>query len=259
VARASEFLATHADDRVTLGALAREVGVSAFHLQREFKRALGVSPREYQDAERRRRLTDRLRKGDTVSRATFEAGYGSSSRVYERASKSMGMTPAAVRKGGAGQKIQFSIVASPLGRLLAAYTEKGVCAVMIGDDDKALERELRADFPEAEIRAAGATIHEWISSIVASIDGAGDRSSSAIPIDAHGTAFQWRPLRERARRIRSRSSFRAIESSARTEPWADTVGDLSGRRSFSNWSEEPSQVFCCQRGAFKPCLSSSCP
>src|SRR5437867_4046195 len=155
VARACEYLTQHVDDRVTLASLAREVGVSAFHLQRAFKRALGVSPREYRDAERRRLLAARLRKGDTVSRATYEAGFGSSSRVCENASSSLGMTPAALRRGGAGERIQFSIVSSPLGRLLAAYTERGVCAVAIGDDDRALERSFRADFPKAEIHAAG--------------------------------------------------------------------------------------------------------
>src|SRR5213075_2290500 len=113
--------------------LARETGMSPFHLQRSFKKALGVSPRQYQTAERRRRLTQRLRKGDTVSTATYEAGYGSSSRVYERP-KSLGMTPATIRKGGVGQKIQFSIVNSPLGRLMGAYTEHGVCAVRLGNN-----------------------------------------------------------------------------------------------------------------------------
>jgi AraC family transcriptional regulator of adaptative response/methylated-DNA-[protein]-cysteine methyltransferase len=232
VARACEYLTSHADEPVTLAALAREVGVSAFHLQRAFKRAMGISPREYRDAERRRLLAHRLRKGDTVSRATFEAGYGSSSRVYERASRTMGMTPAAVRKGGAGQRIQFGIVASPLGRLLVAYTEKGVCAVKIGEDDRALEREFRADFPEAEIHVAGPSIHGWISSIVQSLEG--DRSSFAIPVDAQGTAFQWRvwnalqqiprgttlSYSDVAKRIGQPSAVRAVARACATNPVA---------------------------------------
>jgi len=164
--------------------------VSAFHLQRAFKRIMGVSPREYQLAERRRRLTTHLRKGDTVSRATYEAGFGSSSRVYEHASHTMGMTPAQLRKGGAGMRIQFDIVDSPLGRLLAAYTERGVCAVRLGSDDHALEAEFRAEFDRAEIHRAGSTMHEWISAIVSSIEGAA--AASSVPVDARGTAFQWR-------------------------------------------------------------------
>ena len=186
LAAASAFLTQHAGEPVTLSRLSREVGVSAFHLQREFKRAFGVSPREFQDANRRRVLATRLRKGDTVSRATYEAGFGSSSRVYER---KLGMSPAELRKGGAGQRIQFAIVSSPLGRLLGAYTEKGVCAVAIGEDDQALEKSLREQFPKADIRAAGSTINEWVSAIVRGIGG---EVNPSIPLDAQGSAFQWR-------------------------------------------------------------------
>lgn len=186
LAAASAFLTQHAGEPVTLSRLSREVGVSAFHLQREFKRAFGVSPREFQDANRRRVLATRLRKGDTVSRATYEAGFGSSSRVYER---KLGMSPADLRKGGAGQRIQFAIVTSRLGRLLGAYTEKGVCAVAIGDDDKKLEKSLREQFPKADIRAAGSTINEWVTAIVRGIGG---EINPSIPLDAQGSAFQWR-------------------------------------------------------------------
>ncbi len=234
VAHACEYLAAHADAPVTLATLARETGVSAFHLQREFKRALGISPREYQDAERRRRLTKHLRKGDTVSRATYEAGFGSSSRVYER-SRSLGMTPATVRKGGAGQKIQFSVVASPLGRLLAAYTEHGICAVALGDDDRTLERSFRDGFPNAEIHPAGPAIHEWIAAIVKSLDG--EQPSPAIPVDAHGTAFQhrvWNALQqiprgttlsygEVAKKIGKPSAVRAVARACATNPVALVV------------------------------------
>jgi len=245
-----EYLMNHMDTPVTLATLARETGMSPFHLQRSFKKALGVSPRQFQTAERRRRLTQRLRKGDTVSSATYEAGYGSSSRVYER-SKSLGMTPATVRKGGVGQKIQFSIVNSPLGRLMGAYTEHGVCAVRLGDNDQALERELRAEFPNAEIHQAGSTIHEWVSAIVKSLDG--ERPSTAIPVDAHGTAFQhrvWNALQqiprgttlsysEVAKKIGQPSAVRAVARACATNPVALVIpchrvvredGDLGGYR-----------------------------
>jgi len=232
VARAADYLKSHAEGPVTLAALARETGVSAFHLQRAFKRALGISPRQYHDAERRRRLAARLRKGDTVSRATYEAGFGSSSRVYERASGSLGMTPATVRKGGAGERIQFGVVPSPLGRLLVAWTERGVCAVSIGDNDRSLERVFRSDFPNAEIRAAGSAINEWVAAIVRSLDG--DRPNPAIPVDAHGTAFQtrvWAALQTIprgttlsysavAKRIGRPSAVRAVARACATNPVA---------------------------------------
>jgi AraC family transcriptional regulator of adaptative response/methylated-DNA-[protein]-cysteine methyltransferase len=229
-----EYLMDHMDTPVTLATLARETGMSPFHLQRSFKKALGVSPRQYQSAERRRRLTQRLRRGDTVSTATYEAGYGSSSRVYDR-TKSLGMTPATVRKGGVGQKIQFSIVDSPLGKLLGAYTENGMCAVRLGDSDQALERELRAEFPNADIRRAGSTIHEWVSKIVASLEtGSG---TAAIPLDAQGTAFQhqvWEALQqiprgttlsysEIAKKIGRPSAVRAVARAIATNPVALVV------------------------------------
>lgn len=228
LAAAADFLKAPSQGPVTLSALSREVGVSAFHLQREFKRAFGVSPREFQDANRRRVLATRLRKGDTVSRATYEAGFGSSSRVYER---KLGMSPAAMRKGGEGQRIQFAIVNSPLGRLLGAYTEKGVCAVSIGDNDRALEKSLREQFPNAEIKAAGSTIHEWITAIVRGIGGG---INPAIPLDAQGSAFQWRVWKalqqiprgttlsysEVARKIGKPTAARAVARACATNPVA---------------------------------------
>ena len=228
---ASRFLKAHAHEAVTLSRLSREVGVSAFHLQREFKRAFGVSPREFHDAERRRVLAGRLRKGETVSRASYASGFGSSSRVYER---KMGMTPATFRKGGAGEKIQFSIVRSPLGRLLVAYTERGVCSVTIGDDDAKLERTLRGEFPAADIRAAGSTIHEWITAIV---DGIGGDVNPTVPLDAQGTAFQWRVWKalqqiprgttlsysEVAQKIGQPTAARAVARACATNPVALVV------------------------------------
>jgi AraC family transcriptional regulator of adaptative response/methylated-DNA-[protein]-cysteine methyltransferase len=231
VARAADFLSRHREQRVTLETLAKEVGVSAFHLQRAFKRALGVSPREYQAAQRQGVLTDRLRKGDTVSRATYEAGFGSSSRVYERSTREIGMTPATLRKGAPGERIQFAIVDSRLGRLLAAYTERGICAVRLGDDDRALERDIRAEFSQADIHRAGATIHEWITAIVQSVDSGDARD---IPLDARGTAFQWRVWKELqriprgttlsysevAKRIGSPKAVRAVAHACATNPVA---------------------------------------
>ena len=194
VADATAFITAHAAEPLTLERLARHVRMSPFHLQRAFKRAMGVTPREFRDAERRRLLSARLRSGDTVSRATYEAGFGSSSRLYETGARGLGMSPAAIRRGGMGVRMQFGVVASPLGRLIVAWTERGVCHVAIGDDDRALERDLRAAFPRAEIRAAGSAIHEWMAAIVASIEGEG--AASSVPMDVRGTAFQMRVWKE---------------------------------------------------------------
>jgi AraC family transcriptional regulator, regulatory protein of adaptative response / methylated-DNA-[protein]-cysteine methyltransferase len=237
VAGAAEFISAHATEPITLSSLALRVGVSPFHLQRAFKRAMGVTPREFRDSQRRRILAGRLRSGDTVSRATYEAGYGSSSRVYEKAGRRMGMSPSALRKGGEGERMQFSIVASPLGRLLVAYTERGVCSVAMGDDDARLERQLRAEFPRAIISAAGSTLHAWISAIVKSLEGNEPTGSAAVPLDARGTAFQtrvWKELQriprgttlsysQVANRIGQPKAARAVARACATNPLAIVV------------------------------------
>lgn len=238
ITRAVEYLHRHPGNRVKLVTLARAAGMSAFHLQRAFKRALGVSPREYQEARRRRALAAHLREGHTVSRAIYEAGYGSSSRVYERSTSDLGMTPATLGRRAKGERIQFSIVDSSLGRLLAAYTERGVCCVKIGADDRTLEREFRSEFSAAELIPAGPAIHEWIGAIVRVVDEGGSGTAAAgVPLDARGTAFQlrvWKELRriprgttlsytEVARRIGRPRAVRAVASACAANPVAVLV------------------------------------
>jgi AraC family transcriptional regulator of adaptative response/methylated-DNA-[protein]-cysteine methyltransferase len=197
VERARRYIEKHPDQLITLNQLAVEVGASPFHLQRTFKRLLGVSPREYQDALRVTLFKSRLRAGDTVSRATYEAGFGSSSRVYERSNRTLGMTPAAYRRGGEGMQIAYTIVASPFGKLLVGTTDRGVCAVALGDADEALVRVLQEDFPRASVVRADDAHRDWVEEVVGHIGG-GNVGLDA-PLDVQGTAFQqqvWTLLRK---------------------------------------------------------------
>jgi AraC family transcriptional regulator of adaptative response/methylated-DNA-[protein]-cysteine methyltransferase len=196
VERARRFIEANAERPLTLSVLAREAGMSAFHLQRTFKRLVGMSPREYQDALRVTAFKSRLRAGDTVSRATFEAGFGSSSRVYERSDQSLGMTPAVYRRGGDGLRITYTTVASPFGRLLVGATDRGVCAVALGSSDAELLDALRSDFPRAEIDRADDAHREWVEAIVRHLDG---NAGADVPLDIRGTTFQkqvWSLLRK---------------------------------------------------------------
>jgi len=192
VRRAVEYLDRHADERVSLTVLAREARLSPFHLQRTFKRIVGLSPREYLLARRADRLRAGLRSERSVSRATFEAGFGSSSRVYEGANQLLGMTPGAFRKGGAGMEIRYTIVDSPFGRLLIGVTDRGVAAVLLGDRDTTLERDLATQFPQAR-RTRVDDGDDWLAQLVEKVADKVRRpgATDAIPLDLNGTAFQW--------------------------------------------------------------------
>ena len=196
VHRALRFIDEHLDERITLARLGREVGVSPFHLQRTFRERVGVSPRAYQDARRVDRLKGRLQAGDTVGRASFEAGFGSARGAHERATAALGMTPGSYRRGGSGLEIRYTILPSTLGRVLVAATAEGVCAVMLGEADSALEAALRADFPRADIARDDDRIGMWAEPVVSAL--ADTSPGLALPLDLHGTAFQlavWDALR----------------------------------------------------------------
>jgi AraC family transcriptional regulator of adaptative response/methylated-DNA-[protein]-cysteine methyltransferase len=150
-----------------------------------------MSPKAYLRARRVQRFKDRLRKGDDVTTATYEAGYGSGSRVYEQSDAVLGMTPATYGKGGLGMHIRYTTAASPLGRLLVAATDRGVCAVALGDGDEALEAELRREYPRAELERASGALRAWVESVLALVKG--ERPSGAVPLDdaVQATSFQW--------------------------------------------------------------------
>jgi AraC family transcriptional regulator of adaptative response/methylated-DNA-[protein]-cysteine methyltransferase len=193
VRKATAFIASHADEMITLATLAAHVGTSPFHLQRTFSRLLGISPRAYQDALRARRFRHDLRTGKPLTGAIYDAGYGSSSRVYEQRPTGRGLTPAQYRRGAKGASIAFTIVSSSLGRLLVAGTEKGLCSVKLGDRDEELEMDLRSEYPSAAIERERGAFTDWVRTLVAHVDGRAAKID--LPLDVTATAFQWKVWR----------------------------------------------------------------
>lgn len=195
--RARELL-DHSEHAPTLEALAREVGLSPAWLQRSFRKRFGVSPAEYARARRFGEFKQALREGSAVTDAVYAAGFGSGSRVYEHSDRLLGMPPARYREGGAGVAMRYTTVASPLGRVLVAATERGLCAVTLGDDDDALLDALRREFPHAELARVDAGRDEWLSAVVARVarqfgHHTGAKTAPALPpLDITATAFQWR-------------------------------------------------------------------
>lgn len=192
VRRVTAYLAAHADQPTTLARLSRVAAMSPHHLQRRFKAIVGLSPREYQAAVRADRLRTHLRDGRDVTTAIYEAGYGSPSRVYESSPTGRGMSPSAYRRGGAGMLIGYAVVNIPLGRMLVAATEQGVCAVKLGDSAATLERDLRREYPSADIQPRRQPHPEWVDAIVKHING---EPLPDLPIDVQATAFQWKVWR----------------------------------------------------------------
>jgi len=190
-------LAAHPDRRLDLGALARLAGRGPQQVVRTFRRVLGVSPRQYQVALQVRRLKTELKGRRYVSPAIYEAGYSSSSRVYERSNAELGMTPAAYARGATGMRIAHAIVSTPLGRLLVAATERGVCHIALGDDPVRLERGLRAEFPGATSIGEEAQLGGWVRAVVRYLEGREPHLD--LPLDVRATAFQrqvWNALRK---------------------------------------------------------------
>lgn len=185
------------DDPADLTRLGRRSGRSRYQVLRAFRRVLGVSPREYRDARRLARLKTSLKERRHVSPAVYEAGYGSSSRVYERAATALGMTPATYGRGGRGAVIRYAVVPSPLGQLLVAATERGVCRLSLADTATSLERDLRAEFPAAQIARDDGELSSSTRSILRHLEGR--EPSLDLPLDIRATAFQqrvWTELRK---------------------------------------------------------------
>ena len=195
----------HSEDRLTLSELAKEFRRSPFHLQRTFKSVLGVSPKAYIDACRLRQVKQNLQAGHSVTTALYAAGYGSSSRLYERTSAQLGMTPEKYRRGAVAAVVRYTIASSPLGRMLIATTDKGICAIQFADSDEQLQQGLMREFPFATRRRDDAAMAEWRVNLTRLMEGR--EASPSLPLDIRATAFQrrvWEAL-QKIRRGETRS------------------------------------------------------
>jgi AraC family transcriptional regulator of adaptative response/methylated-DNA-[protein]-cysteine methyltransferase len=188
------YIEQHIEDRITLSLLAKEFRRSSFHLQRTFKSVLGVSPKAYIDAIRLRQVKQNLQAGHSVTTALYAAGYGSSSRLYERTATQLGMTPEKYRRGAVAAVVRYTIASSPLGRMLIAATDKGICAIQFADrfadNDEQLQQGLMREFPFAVRRRDDAAMSEWRVSLTRLMEGR--ESNPSLPLDIRATAFQRR-------------------------------------------------------------------
>jgi AraC family transcriptional regulator of adaptative response/methylated-DNA-[protein]-cysteine methyltransferase len=240
VARACAlFDAADVDTPPSLAEVARKVGVNANTLSKRFLAELGLTPRDWLIARKRERFRKALRSGEKVSEALYGAGYGSPSRVYESSDKALGMTPATYAKGGAGAHIDYTTVESDYGRVLVAATQKGIAAVFLGDSDRTLERDLKRDFPAADIERNDHALAPRVTGVLARLYGRKPTALDApdVPLDIVGTAFQWkvwkalteipagetRSYGEIAKRIGAPGSARAVGRACATNQAAGVI------------------------------------
>ncbi len=200
IARAANFLSEHPAERTTLDQLAAASGLGKFALQRGFKRVLGVTPGDFAREQRKTRFREKVRTPKlSITDAVYEAGFGSSSRLYEGVSETLGMSPSAMKSGGAGEIIHYTTTDSPLGRLLVATTARGLCAVLFGDSDADLAIQLRERFPQAVLRlsTSDADLSEAVRFVLSHLSE--HPTAQTLPFHVRATAFQqrvWQALLE---------------------------------------------------------------
>ena len=235
----------------TLDQLAAPTGLSPFHFHRVFKAFTGVTPKQYAAAHRNRRVRNELERGASVTSAIFDAGYNTSSRFYETAEQVLGMKPSSYRAGGTDSEIRFAIGKCSLGSILVAQSERGVCAILLGDDPDALARDLQDRFPNATLVGGDRSYEQLVAQVVGFVEA--PALGLDLPLDVRGTAFQqrvWRALRdipagstasysEIARRIGSPHAVRAVAGACAANMLAVAIpchrvvrndGELSGYR-----------------------------
>jgi AraC family transcriptional regulator, regulatory protein of adaptative response / methylated-DNA-[protein]-cysteine methyltransferase len=245
------FIERHLDEPMTLAHLSAEFQQSPFHLQRTFKSVLGITPKEYANSCRIRGFRQNLKAGHSVTRAIYDAGYSSTSRLYSRSTSELGMEPAKYRRGAVATPIRYTLAASPLGRILIASTEKGICSIQFADSDEELEQGLKQEFPFAIRRRDDEGMGELAQQVMRHMRGL--ELASSLPLDIQATAFQrrvWTYLQsigagqtksysEVARAIRRPSAVRAVARACATNPIAVAIpchrvvrsnGDLGGYR-----------------------------
>ena len=197
IRKACELITQHVDEPLSLKQLAKAIGQSPFHFQRSFKAAVGLTPKEFHQAERVRLLKAGLTSGHSVTEAIYDAGFGSSSRVYERVDTRLGMTPLQDRQGGRGLTISHATAQTPLGLLMIGATDRGICFIQFGTSEKKLEAELVAEYPQATHapmpKTQAATFEAWMHALGAYLEGS--KASLDLPLDVRGTAFQMRVWR----------------------------------------------------------------
>ena len=213
-----EFIRSSPDGPPTLAALGERAGLSPSHLQRVFKRVVGISPRQFADACRLNRLKTGLKEGETVTTAMYAAGYGSSSRLYEKAAGQLGMTPREYQRGGARATIRYTIADCALGRVILAATERGICAVSLGDTDEELTAFLQEEFPAAVQNRDDAGLTAWLQELLILLEG--DVPHLELPLDVRSTAFQRRVWEELQRIPRGETRTYRQVAEAMGEPTA---------------------------------------
>lgn len=225
----------HEQPPPAVAALAAEAGLSRWHFQRTFKALVGLTPKQYADARRDGRLRRALEGGASVTDAVYAAGFGSSSRVYERADARLGMTPGRYRAGGAGVTLRCAVAASTLGTVGVAASDRGIAAIELADDERDAMERIRARFPRAELRRADAALAGLVRRAVALVEAPG--TDAGLPLDIRGTAFQqrvWRALgaippghtasyAEIARAIGRPTAARAVGRAIAANPFAVAV------------------------------------
>ncbi len=232
--QACAFIERNPDGKVTLRAIGEHVAISPFHLQRIFKRVVGITPRQYAEKAKLDRAKLLLKRGESVRRSTYASGHNSTSWLYSNTAAMLGMRPSVYKNGGEGMRISYCITECNLGRLLVAGTELGVCGVSLADSDEEVESFLRNEFPKAEIDGDATRLAIWVRRIVNYLDGSDDSHLSELPLDIRATSFQfkvWRelqsipygstlPYAEVARRVGSPRASRAVANACATNPVA---------------------------------------